>query len=130
DLASNLDVIFNAQDDAGVFLWETLRNNFYYSAINVHKVAEDFIDIDRAMVWGFNWKLGRYKLWDLMGYESVKSSMKEELGQLPDWIEQRNESFYAKGESIEHVTPVTAYIDKAIWDRSDSNLSVANKDQL
>ena len=130
DLASNLDVIFNAQDDAGVFLWETLRNNFYYSAINVPKAAEDFKDIDRALVWGFNWKLGPFQLWDLMGYERVKSRMKEELGQLPDWIEQRNESFYAKGESIERVTPVTAYIDKAIWDRSDSNLSVANKDQL
>lgn len=130
DLASNLDVIFNAQDDAGVFLWETLRNNFYYSAINVPKAAEDFKDIDRALVWGFNWKLGPFQLWDLMGYERVKSRMKEELGQLPDWIEQRNESFYVKGESIERVTPVTAYIDKAIWDRSDSNLSVANKDQL
>ena len=130
DLASNLDVIFNAQDDAGVFLWETLRNNFYYSAINVPKAAEDFKDIDRALVWGFNWKLGPFQLWDLMGYERVKSRMKEELGQLPDWIEQRNESFYAKGESIERVTPVTAYIDKAIWDRPDSNLSVANKDQL
>lgn len=130
DLVSNLDVIFNAQDDAGVFLWETLRNNFYYSAINVPKAAEDFKDIDRALVWGFNWKLGPFQLWDLMGYERVKSRMKEELGQLPDWIEQRNESFYAKGESIERVTPVTAYIDKAIWDRSDSNLSVANKDQL
>lgn len=130
DLASNLDFIFNAQDDAGVFLWETLRNNFYYSAINVPKAAEDFKDIDRALVWGFNWKLGPFQLWDLMGYERVKSRMKGELGQLPDWIEQRNESFYAKGESIERVTPVTAYIDKAIWDRSDSNLSVANKDQL
>lgn len=54
DLASNLDVIFNAQDDAGVFLWETLRNNFYYSAINVPKAATDFKDIDRALVWGFD----------------------------------------------------------------------------
>lgn len=130
DLASNLDVIFNAQDDAGVFLWETLRNNFYYSALNVPKAAEDFKDIDRALVWGFNWKLGPFQLWDLMGYERVKSRMKEELGQLPDWIEQRNEPFYAEGESIERVTPVTAYIDSELWDRSDSNLSIANKDQL
>lgn len=130
DLASNLDVIFNAQDDAGVFLWETLRNNFYYSAVNVPKAAEDFKDIDRALVWGFNWKLGPFQLWDLMGYERVKSRMKEELGQLPDWIEQRNEAFYAEGESIERVTPVTAYIDSELWDRSDSNLSIANKDQL
>ncbi|KRG11202.1 3-hydroxyacyl-CoA dehydrogenase/crotonase FadB [Staphylococcus sp. NAM3COL9] len=130
DLASNLDVIFNAQDDAGIFLWETLRNNFYYSAINVPKAAIDFKDIDRAIVWGFNWKQGPFQLWDLMGFERVKSRMKEELGLLPDWIEQRNEPFYSEGESIERVTPVAEYIDQEIWERADSNLSVANKDQL
>lgn len=130
DLAKNLDVIFNAQDDAGVFLWETLRNNFYYSAINVPKAAESFKDIDRALVWGFNWKQGPFQLWDLMGFERVKARMKEEIGQLPDWIEQRNESFYAQGESIERITPVAEYVDQELWDRSDSNLSVANKDQL
>ncbi|PTJ69732.1 3-hydroxyacyl-CoA dehydrogenase, partial [Staphylococcus hyicus] len=76
DLVNNLDVIFNAQDDAGVFLWETLRNNFYYSAVNVPKAAESFKDSDRALVWGFNWKLGPFQLWDLMGFERVKSRMK------------------------------------------------------
>ncbi|MDW8566967.1 3-hydroxyacyl-CoA dehydrogenase/crotonase FadB [Staphylococcus shinii] len=130
DLANNLDVIFNAQDDAGVFLWETLRNNFYYSAVNVPKAAESFKDIDRALVWGFNWKLGAFQLWDLMGFERVKSRMKEELGQLPDWIEQRTTPFYSEGESIERITPVAEYIDEEIWDKEDSNLSVANKDQL
>ncbi|AID43909.1 3-hydroxyacyl-CoA dehydrogenase/crotonase FadB [Staphylococcus xylosus] len=130
DLVNNLDVIFNAQDDAGVFLWETLRNNFYYSAVNVPKAAESFKDIDRALVWGFNWKLGAFQLWDLMGFERVKSRMKEELGQLPDWIEQRTAPFYSEGESIERITPVAEYIDEEIWDKEDSNLSVANKDQL
>lgn len=130
DLAKNLEVIFNAQDDAGVFLWETLRNNFYYSAINVPKAATSFKDIDRALVWGFNWKQGPFQLWDSMGFERVKSRMKEELGQLPEWIEQRNEPFYAQGETIERITPVDDYINETLWNRTDSNLSVAHKDQL
>src|SRR5699024_12105851 len=93
-----------------------LRNNFYYSAINVPKAAEDFKDIDRALVWGFNWKLGPFQLWDLMGYERVKSRMKEELGQLPDWIEQRNEPFYDECESIKCVNSVRAIIDSIMLD--------------
>src|SRR5699024_9594267 len=52
------------------------------------------------------------------------------LGALPSWIEQRNNPFYADGESIERVTPVAEYINEEIWERSDSNLSVANEDQL
>lgn len=52
DLAHNLDVIFNAPRRSRTILWETLRNNFYYSAINVPKATDDFRDIDRALVWG------------------------------------------------------------------------------
>lgn len=130
DLKSNLDVIFNAEDDAGKFLWETLRNNFYYSAINVPKAASDFKDVDRALVWGFNWKKGPFQLWDLMGFDRVKDRMKQELGELPEWIEQQSGGFYKEGESIERVTPTSAFIDREVWNREDSNLSVANKDQL
>lgn len=130
DLKANMDTIFNADDKAGLFMWETLRNNFYYSALNVPKAAADYKDIDRAVVWGFNWKKGPFQLWDLMGFERVKERMKEELGELPEWIEKRSGSFYETEASLERVTPVHEFIDSEIWNREDSNLSVANRDQL
>lgn len=130
DLTANMDVIFNADDKAGLFMWETMRNNFYYSALNVPKAASDYKDIDRALVWGFNWKQGPFQLWDMMGFSRVKNRMKEELGELPEWIEERTQPFYEEGESIERVTPVSELIDSEIWNREDSNLSVVNTDQL
>ena len=130
DLKENMDIIFNADDKGGLFLWETLRNNFYYSALNVPKAASDYRDIDRALVWGFNWKKGPFQLWDLMGFSRVKDRMKEELGELPEWIEKRTEPFYKEGETIERVTPVSDFIDSEIWNREDSRLSVVNTDQL
>ncbi|WP_026859590.1 3-hydroxyacyl-CoA dehydrogenase/enoyl-CoA hydratase family protein [Jeotgalicoccus psychrophilus] len=130
DLTANMDVIFNADDKAGLFMWETMRNNFYYSALNVPKAASDYKDIDRALVWGFNWKQGPFQLWDMMGFSRVKNRMKEELGKLPEWIEERTQPFYEEGESIERVTPVSELIDSEIWNREDSNLSVVNTDQL
>lgn len=130
DLSHNLDVIFNATDEAGTFLWETLRNNFYYAAINVPKAAPDFKDIDRALVWGFNWKKGPFQLWDLMGFDRVKSRMRDELGTLPDWIESLNGSFYQPQESIERVTAITDQIEQELWDKEDSKLAVVNTDQL
>lgn len=130
NLKENMDIIFNADDKAGLFLWKTLRNNFYYSALNVPKAASDYRDIDRALVWGFNWKKGPFQLWDLMGFSRVKNRMKEELGELPEWIEKRTESFYKDGETIERVTPVSDFIDSEIWNREDSRLSVVNSDQL
>ena len=130
DLTANMDVIFNADDEAGLFMWETMRNNFYYSALNVPKAASDYKDIDRALVWGFNWKKGPFQLWDMMGFERVKNRIKEELGELPEWIENRTEGFYEDGESIERVAPVSELIESEIWNREDSNLSVVNADQL
>ena len=56
--------------------------------------------------------------------------MKDELGELPEWIENQTESFYKEGETIERVTPTSEFIDREIWNKEDSNLSVANKDQL
>lgn len=130
DLKENMDVIFNATDEAGKFLWTTLRNTFHYSAVNVPKATEDYKNIDRAMVWGFNWKQGPFQLWDLMGFDRVKDRMKEELGSLPEWIENRTEPFYGEGEILENITPISEFIDEEIWNTEDSNLSVANDDQL
>lgn len=130
DIKNNLDVIFESKDKDGVFLWETLRNNFYYSAVNVPKATEDFKNIDRAIVWGFNWKLGPFQLWDLIGFDRVKARMEKELGELPEWISNRTTPFYEKGETLESVTPVSELIEREIWNKQDSNLSVVKKNQL
>lgn len=129
-LKENLKVIFDAEDKEGIFLWETLRNVFYYSAVNVPKAANDYKNIDRAIVWGYNWKLGPFQLWDLMGFEQVKERMQRELGQLPQWIEKRTENFYQRGETINHISPIETKIEREIWNKPDTNLSVINGQQL
>ncbi|MRJ48369.1 3-hydroxyacyl-CoA dehydrogenase/enoyl-CoA hydratase family protein [Fundicoccus ignavus] len=130
DLAKNMDVIFNASDSAGKFLWENLRNTFYYAAHNVPKATQDFRDIDRAMVWGFNWKLGPFQLWDLMGFEKVKDRIAQELGELPNWVQERQASFYSENEQLDNVKPISEFIAETIWNREGSNLSVTHEQQL
>lgn len=130
DLKENMDIIFSAEDEAGKLLWETLRSTFYYAAHNVPKATDDYKDIDRAMVWGFNWKKGPFQLWDLMGFERVKERITEELGELPDWVANRDEPFYEANEKLEKVTPIEEYVVEDVWDRADSKLSVTNNNQL
>src|SRR5699024_12781040 len=55
DLKENMDVIFNADDASGFFMWEKMRNNFYYSALNVPYAAYDYIIIAYALVCRFNY---------------------------------------------------------------------------
>lgn len=124
DLSKNLTTIFESKDEVGIFLWETLRNLFHYSAINVPKATNEYINIDRAMVWGFNWKVGPFQLWDMMGYDKVKERMRTELGELPDWIEERNEPFYQKGQGLSSAAKAEDYAHTQVWKTEDSELLV------
>ena len=130
DLKENMDIIFNADDKAGTLLWETLSNTFFYAAHNVPKATDNYKDIDRAMVWGFNWLKGPFQLWDLMGFERVKERLVEEYGELPEWVANRTEPFYKENESLDKVTPVEEYVTDNVWDRDASKLSITDNNQL
>ena len=122
DLSKNLTTIFESEDEVGIFLWETLRNLMYYSAINVPKATNEYINIDRAMVWGYNWTVGPFQLWDMMGLDKVKARMEKELGELPEWIKERNEPFYQENQSISPASKPEDFAHKQVWKKEDSEL--------
>lgn len=131
NLTKNLQVIFDAEDEIGKFIWDTLANVMYYSAINVPKATQDHKNIDRAMVWGYNWKLGPFQLWDAIGFEKVKERLRETHGELPEWIENRDTNFYGENDSISQVKGLEAYVSKPVWDHKGvSDLYEAENDLL
>lgn len=130
DFKKNLQVIFDATDDAGKFMWESLRNAMYYAALNVPKAVNDYKDVDRAMVWGYNWTYGPFKVWDMIGFDKVKERMKKELGDLPQWIEERSSNFYEEGEGISQVASISEVIEEEIWNKPDTQLTRTKDNQL
>lgn len=130
-ITKNLDVIFESDTKGGKFLWETLRNMFIYAAHNVPKATDEFIDIDRAMVWGFNWRKGPFELWDTMGFERVKDRIIEEGYDLPEWVKEKSENFYDEDVLLENVTPIEELETGVVWDRDNSSkLSEVNNQLL
>lgn len=126
-LSHNLDVIFQAEDEAGLFLWETLRNVFVYAARNVGLATDEYIDIDRAMVWGFNWRQGPFQLWDTMGFDRVKDRILAEGYDLPAWVQDLEGGFYTEGVQLENVQPIEDLETEVIWDHEEvSRLSVVD----
>ncbi|WP_423190370.1 3-hydroxyacyl-CoA dehydrogenase/enoyl-CoA hydratase family protein [Alkalibacterium sp. f15] len=130
DLKKNLTTIFESEDEVGLFLWETLRNLMYYSAINVPKATNEYINIDRAMVWGYNWVVGPFQLWDMIGLDKVKARMEKELGELPEWIKERNEPFYQENQSISPASKPEDFAHKQVWKNEDSELFATQDDFL
>jgi len=71
------------------FAWEVIKRTLLYSANNIPMIADDYRDIDKAMMWGYNWVKGPFAIWDEIGFEKSVKRMKEEGEKIPEWIEER-----------------------------------------
>jgi len=65
-------------DKAGAFLWAALSDLWNYAANRVPEISDTIVEIDKAMILGFNWELGPFELWDAAGVEATVARMKKE----------------------------------------------------
>jgi 3-hydroxyacyl-CoA dehydrogenase len=66
---ARIQALVNADDKAAHFAWKTLSRTLAYTARRVGEIADDIVQIDRALRWGFNWDLGPFEVWDALGVE-------------------------------------------------------------
>jgi 3-hydroxyacyl-CoA dehydrogenase len=77
-----------ADDPAGRLAWAVMGATLAYAADLVPEIADDLVNVDRAMRWGFNWADGPFELLDRLG---------------PEWVAARIE---AAGEPVPHMLRV------------------------
>jgi len=83
DLRERIHGLVRADDAAGAFLWEAFSATARYAAACVPEIADDVVNVDRAMRWGFGWELGPFELWDAMGFRWACERMLQEGHDLP-----------------------------------------------
>ncbi len=76
------------KDRAGQFLWKTTMRTLAYAANRIPEIANNVVDVDRAMRWGFNWELGAFETWDAIGVEKSVARMREEGMTIPANVER------------------------------------------
>ena len=88
------------KERVGAFLWKTLSKTLAYAAQRIPEIADNVVDVDRAMRWGFGWELGPFEVWDAIGVEKSVARMKNEGVTVPANVEQMlavgATSFYKK----------------------------------
>jgi len=77
-----------AKDRVGAFLWKTVSRTLRYAANRIPEIANNVVDVDRAMRWGFNWELGVFETWDAIGVEKSVARMREEGAAVPPNVER------------------------------------------
>src|SRR5687767_10400387 len=88
DLPERLKTLTWGKDRAGAFLWKTLSRTLTYAAKRIPEIADNVVEVDRAMRWGFGWELGPFEVWDAIGVEKSVARMKEEGMTIPTNVEQ------------------------------------------
>lgn len=66
-LTDRLPALVYAQDKAGDFLWRTMSETAIYAANRIPEIADNIVEIDNAMKWGFAHELGVFEKWDAIG---------------------------------------------------------------
>jgi 3-hydroxyacyl-CoA dehydrogenase len=82
-LPGRIHGLVRASDRAGAFLWKTFSSTMRYAAACIPEIADDVVNVDRAMRWGFGWEMGPFELWDAMGFRWACERMVDEGHELP-----------------------------------------------
>ncbi|MCX7569934.1 3-hydroxyacyl-CoA dehydrogenase NAD-binding domain-containing protein [Tumebacillus sp. DT12] len=85
-LKEKVRALVYGQDAAGEFIWSVLKRTLIYSASKVGEIADDIVNIDKAMKWGFNWQVGPFELWDMIGVAKSVVRMEAEGDTVPAFV--------------------------------------------
>jgi len=98
--SAKIKSLFFAQDVGGQFTFRTLTETLIYSANRIPEIADNIVNVDNAMKWGFAWKMGLFETWDTLGVGQSVAKMKEAGYEIPAWVQEMlesgKESFYKR----------------------------------
>lgn len=98
DIAERIRTLVYGKDRVGEFLWKTISANLIYTANRIPEIADDIVNVDNAVKWGFNHEFGTFELWDVIGVEKSVAKMLEDGLEIPPLVqrllESGNKSFY------------------------------------
>jgi len=72
DPGERVKALIADEGKAGKFAWALIAEGCVYAANRLGEIADDIVQIDNGMKWGFAWERGPFELWDAIG---VKESI-------------------------------------------------------
>ncbi len=88
DVRERLRTVLTGSDKAAKFAEKVTLAALAYASRRIPEIADDYVNIDRGVRWGFAWDLGPFEMWDVYGVKAGLEKMKE-LGLTPaPWVEE------------------------------------------
>jgi len=93
DPAQRLKMVVSGRDKASEFAWRNLRDTLIYTVNRIPEIADDIVNVDNAMRWGFNWELGPFEMLDALGVADFVARASADGVAVPDVL-KKVERFY------------------------------------
>lgn len=88
NVAGKIKALAYNPDKAGQFTWEILSDTLIYSANRIPEIADDIVNIDNALKWGFGWQMGPFEIWDALDVPASVRRMQRDGKRVPAWVEK------------------------------------------
>jgi 3-hydroxyacyl-CoA dehydrogenase len=86
--AEKIAHVVYAEDRAGLLFWKVTAATAIYAANRLFEIADDIVNIDSAMRWGFMFEKGPFEVWDIIGVEKSVARMKADGLKVPAWVDE------------------------------------------
>jgi 3-hydroxyacyl-CoA dehydrogenase len=100
NLKERVKTVMTSDDKAGKFAEVSTLDTLAYAARLMGEIADDVVNVDRAMRWGFGWEMGPFETWDAYGVEAGIARMKTLKIPVAPWVEAMvaagQKSFYGQ----------------------------------
>jgi 3-hydroxyacyl-CoA dehydrogenase len=97
DPVQKLKMVISATDKGAEFAWKSLRDTLIYTVNRIPEIADDVVNVDNAMRWGFNWEIGPFEMFDAIGVQKFVKRAEKDGVKIPE-ILTGVESFYRFAE--------------------------------
>ncbi|MCB9762607.1 MAG: 3-hydroxyacyl-CoA dehydrogenase/enoyl-CoA hydratase family protein [Alphaproteobacteria bacterium] len=99
---AKVKAVLGGDDVAAQFAWDVTADTLIYAANRLPEIADDVVNIDRAMRWGFAWDQGPFETWDALGVADTVARMEAEGRAVTAWVKDMlaagRDSFYARDD--------------------------------
>jgi len=116
--AGKMKSLYYADDLAGQFTFRTLSETLIYAASRIPEIADDIVNVDNAMKWGFARKLGPFEAWDALGLPKSVEKMKKAGYEIPAWVQEMlasgKTSFYKRELGVQYYYDFTSKDHKPV----------------
>ncbi|HXV20776.1 MAG TPA: 3-hydroxyacyl-CoA dehydrogenase NAD-binding domain-containing protein [Desulfuromonadales bacterium] len=93
DPAQRLKMVVGGSDKAADFAWRSLRDTLIYTVNRIPEIADDIVNVDNAMRWGFNWEIGPFEMLDALGVAAFCERAARDGVRVPESL-KKVERFY------------------------------------